>query len=275
MTTPAQPGQPHARQRATPKAAAANRAAQASASQQKAAARQAGKPKPGAGKPPKSTKRQRAARAARSTRRAHDAAWFAAGRITGRTGSQPGTSHLLAAELLAGAAIVAVRALGDYQLTDEGTQRGTLNTPGNGGYGPFTVLAGLVASFFALSFLAAGGGKRAKAATAFGALIIVVLMIKSMDEIQIVGNYITADPASRTVTAAAYSSNAAQPWGLAWQVSSGATTTLQSSSSLAAYGAPYSAAAPAAAAGGASSGATGGTSSGSTSNLHVATPPIG
>ena len=80
MTTPAQPGQPrHARQRATPKAAAANRAAQASASQQKAAARQAGKPKPGAGKPPKSAKRQRAARAARSTRRAHDAAWFAAG----------------------------------------------------------------------------------------------------------------------------------------------------------------------------------------------------
>ena len=272
MTTPAQPGQPrHARQRATPKAAAANRAAQASASQQKAAARQqAGKPKPGGGQ-----RYGRGKSAARSTRRAHDAAWFAAGRITSRSGSQPGTSHLLAAELLAGAAIVAVRALGDYQLTDEGTQRGTLNTPGNGGYGPFTVLAGLVASFFALSFLAAGGGKRAKAATAFGALIIVVLMIKSMDEIQIVGNYITADPASRTVTAAAYSSNAAQPWGLAWQVSSGATTTLQSSSSLAAYGAPYSAAAPAAGAGGASSGATGGTSSGSTSNLHVATPPIG
>lgn len=225
------PGQPrHARQRATPKAAAANRTAQASARQQ--------------AQPPAPS---RARRYRSSGRKAHSAAWFAAGRVTGRAGAQPATSHLLAAELLAGAVIVAIRALGDYQLTDEGTTRGTLNTPANGGYGPFTVLAGLVASFFALSFLAAGGGKRAKAATAFGALIIVVLMIKSMDEIEIVGDYITASPASRTVTAAAFSSTAAQSWGTAWQVSSSASTTLPASSSLAAYGAAFTAgAAPAA-----------------------------
>jgi hypothetical protein len=236
---PAKPQPRHARPRPAPPAAAASR----QAARQQRSGRSRG--------------------AARSTRRAHDAAWFAAGRITSRGGGQPGTSHLLAAELLAGAAIVAVRALGDYQLTDEGTQRGTLSTPANGGYGPFTVLAGLVASFFALSFLAAGGGKRAKTATAAGALIIVVLMIKSMDEIQVVGNYITASPASRTVTAAAYSSTASQPWGLAWQVSSGATATLQSSPSLAAYGAPYSAAAQSAATPGGSTAAAA-TSSGST-----------
>lgn len=256
MTTP-QPGQPrHARRSAAPRAAAANRAAQATASQQRAA------PKP----------RAAAAgyrRAGRSTRRAHDAAWFAAGRVTGRKGGQPGTSHLLAAELLAGAVIVAIRALGDYQLTDEGTQRGTLNTPSNGGYGPFTVLAGLIASFFALSFVAAGGGKRAKAATAFGALIILVLMIKSMDEIEIVGGYITASPATRTVTAAAFSSNASQSWGTAWQVSSGASATLQSSTSLAAYGAPFAAAAAPAATGSSSATNSAGTSSG----VQVAQPP--
>lgn len=168
--------------------------------------------------------------------------------------------RLLAAELLAGAAIVAIRALGDYQLTDEGTQRGTLNTPANGGYGPFTILAGLIGSFFALSFLAAGGGKRAKAATAAGALIIIVLMIKSMDEIEIVSGYITADPATRTVLAASYSSTATQPWGAAWQVPSGGqTATLAAftgssggSAGLASYGAPFAlSAAPAATAAGA------------------------
>jgi hypothetical protein len=217
----------HARQRAKPAAAAANR--------------QAARTAPGPRR--------------RQARRAHDAAWFAAGRVTGRSGGQPGTSHLLAAELLTGAVIVAIRALGDYQLTDSGTQRGTLNTPANGGYGPFTVLAGLVGSFFALSFLAAGGGKRAKAATAAGALIILVLMIKSMDEIQVAGSYITASPSARTVTAADYSSTAAQPWGAAWQVSSGATTAIPASDSLAAYGAPYAAAAPAATSGGGSSAA--------------------
>lgn len=154
------------------------------------------------------------------------------------TGSGP-AGGLLAAELMIGAAIVLVRALGDYQLTDEGTQRGTLNTPANGGYGPFTVLAGLIASFFGLSFLAAGGGKRAKAATAFGALIVIVLMIKSMDEIQIVGGYLAVDPATRTVQAAQYSSGATQPWGLAFGVSSGASTTLGTSAGLASFGAPF------------------------------------
>jgi hypothetical protein len=252
MTTPAPQGKHH-RARPTAKAAQANRAAASAAAQQKQANRAATAAAAAQQKQRAAQQKQRAERRQRirrAPRAAHDAAWFAAGRVTGRSGGQPGTSHLLAAELLAGAVIVAIRALGDYQLTDDGTTRGTLNTPANGGYGPFTVLAGLVASFFALSFLAAGGGKRARAATASGALIITALMIKSMDEIEIVGKFITASPADRTVSAAAFSSNAAQPWGAAWQVSSSAGATLQSSSSLAAYGAPYSASAAAPAAGG-------------------------
>ena len=183
----------------------------------------------------------------------------AASKITTAGG---GTSGLLAAELLVGFVLVMIRALGDYQLTSEGTARGTLNTPANGGYGPFTVLAGLIGSFFGLSFLAAGGGKRAKAANAFGALIIVVLLIKSMGEIEIVSKFITADPATRTVAATAYSSSAAQPWGAGWQVSSSAGATLQPSSSLAAYGAPF-----ALSASGSGSGGSGG--SGAPSNTVV------
>jgi hypothetical protein len=241
----ARDGARHARARPAPAAAAKDRAAQ------------------------RQTRASRGPRRRGRGRAAHDAAWFAAGRVTARRGAQPGTSHLLAAELLAGAVIVAIRALGDYQLTDEGTQRGTLNTPANGGYGPFTVLSGLVASFFALSFLAAGGGKRAKAATAFGALIIVVLMIKSMDEITIVGKFITASPATRTVTAADWSAGASQSWGTAWQVSSSATSSLPVSSSLAAYGAPYTAAAAVA---GGTAASNGTAPSGGTTNVPVVQP---
>jgi len=142
---------------------------------------------------------------------------------------------LLAAELITGFVIVCIRALGDYELTDSGTSRGTLNTPQNGGYGPFTVLAGLIGSFFALSFLAAGGGKRAKWATAFGALIVMVLTMKSMDEIEIVAGYITASPSTRTVLTAAHSSAATQPWGAAAQVPSGGGAALTDATLTAAY----------------------------------------
>jgi hypothetical protein len=245
----------HARKRARPAAAAANRAAIQSQGP--------GGKYPSGGQP----SRRQAARYRAPRRSSARTPMRTAAKITAAGGS---TSGLLAAELLAGAALVMIRALGDYQLTDEGTARGTLNTPSNGGYGPFTVLAGLIGSFFALSFLAAGGGKRAKAASAFGALIIVVLMIKSMDEIEIVAKYITADPASRTVAAAAFSSTAAQPWGAGWQVSSGASATLPTSSSLAAYGQPFSLSA----AGGASSSAAGAAgSSAATAPVIKSGPP--
>lgn len=191
----------HARRRAAPRAAAANRTA--------AAAARGPAPAPSAGA--RSPYRRPRGRAGAF------GAGFGVGRILPR-GNEGQTGHLLTAQLLTGAVIVAIRAVGDYQLTDSGTTRGTLNTPGNGGYGPFTILAGLIGSFFALSFLAAAGGRRAKAAVAFGFLIVTVLMIKSMDEIEIVAGFITADPASRTVTAAAFSSSATQPWGAAAQV---------------------------------------------------------
>jgi hypothetical protein len=132
---------------------------------------------------------------------------------------------MLAAELLVGGVIVGIRVLGDYQVTEEGTVKGTLNTPANGGYGPFTVLTGLIGSFFILSFLAVSGGTKAKVAVVIGALIDIVLLLKSMDEVEIVAKYITASPATKTVLAADYTLSS-QPWGAASAVSSASTVNL-------------------------------------------------
>lgn len=235
----------HARRRATPRAAAANRTAAAAARDSRR-----GNPAPG----PRAASPYRAPRG----RAGAFGAGFGVGRILPK-GTDGQTGHLLTAQLLTGAVIVAIRAVGDYQLTDSGTARGTLNAPANGGYGPFTILAGLIGSFFALSFLAAAGGRRAKAAVAFGFLIITVLMIKSMQEIEIVAGYITTDPASRTVTAATFSSSATQPWGAAAQVPdptqavdlTAAFSGASSSSSAAAFfGTPFALGSSAGAAGG-------------------------
>ncbi|HEY1673328.1 MAG TPA: hypothetical protein VGG50_11480 [Streptosporangiaceae bacterium] len=202
---------------------------------------------------------------------------FAFGRILPKGNVAGPTGHLLTAQLLTGAVIVAIRALGDYQLTDSGTARGTLNAPGNGGYGPFTVLAGLIGAFFGLSFLASAGGRKARTAVAFGFLIIVMLLIKSMNEIEIVAGFITADPASRTVTAADYSSSATQPWGAAAQVPDPtqavdltAAFSGASSSSSAFFGSPFdlSSSAGTTPAGGAASSAAG-ASSGATSSVAL------
>lgn len=250
-----QPG--HARKRAASPAAAANRAAERAARQPPAA------PGPrGAGRAPYR----------KSGRAGAFGGGVALGRILPRGQVAGPTGHLLTAQLLTGAVIVAIRALGDYQLTDSGTARGTLNAPGNGGYGPFTVLGGLIGAFFGLSFLASAGGRKAKAAVAFGFLIIVMLLIKSMNEIEIVAGFITADPASRTVTAADYSSSATQPWGAAAQVPDPtqavnltAAYSGASSSSSAFFGSPFdlsSSAGTASAAAGAASSAAGASSAG-------------
>lgn len=176
----------------------------------------------------------------RGSRQAARRSWSGALAVTSR--NKPATSHLLAAELITGAVIVGLRVLGDYQVTDEGTKRGTINEPANGGFGPFTVLAGLLGAFFILSFLAAGGGMRAKVAVGAGALIDTVLLLKSMDEIKIVSKFITADPATRTVTAADYTLSS-QPWPSAGQVTNTAApvtlTAAYGSSSASFYGGTF------------------------------------
>jgi len=88
---------------------------------------------------------------------------------------------MLTAELLAGAGIVAIRAVADYEPQADGTLKGKIGHP-SGQYGPLPILAGLIGTFFLLSFLAARGGTRAKVAVIGGGLIVLVLGMKSVDE---------------------------------------------------------------------------------------------
>jgi hypothetical protein len=94
---------------------------------------------------------------------------------------------LLTAELLAGAGLVALRAVSDYEPQADGTLKGKIGHP-TGQYGPLPILAGLIGSFFLLSFLAARGGTRGKVAVAAGALIILVLGLKSVTEVETVAD---------------------------------------------------------------------------------------
>ena len=106
--------------------------------------------------------------------------WRGASKVTNRGRYSAG--GMLTAELLAGAGIVALRMVADYEPQADGTLKGKIGHP-KGQYGPFPILAGLLGTFFLLSFLAARGGTKAKVAVIAGALIDLVLAMKSMDEV--------------------------------------------------------------------------------------------
>lgn len=101
--------------------------------------------------------------------------------VTHRSGSYS-AKGMLTAELLAGVVIVVLRAVADYEPQADGTLKGKIGHP-SGQYGPLPVLAGLIVTFFLLSFLAASGGTKAKLAVIFGGVVIASLALKSADEI--------------------------------------------------------------------------------------------
>ena len=104
---------------------------------------------------------------------------------------------MLTAELLAGVIIVVIRAVADYQPQADGTMRGKVGHPA-GQYGPLPVLAGLIVTFFLLSFLAASGGTKARLSVIFGAVVIITLAMKSADEFTTVsGTFSTFGKARR------------------------------------------------------------------------------
>jgi hypothetical protein len=96
-------------------------------------------------------------------------------------------TQLLTAELLAGAGIVALRTVGDYVPQQDGTLKGVIAHP-QGQLGPLPTLAGLIGTFFLLSFLAARGGTRAKVAVIAGGIVILVLAMHSTDEFKTVAD---------------------------------------------------------------------------------------
>ena len=126
-------------------------------------------------RPPRSPARRIATAAARTPRA-----------VTVRKGGQ----HALMAEFLLFLGIVGMRAIADYVPGDqgqptEGTAKGAV-TPRSGQLGPLPILAAGFTVFFVLSFLAARGGTWAKVAAAFGLVVDVALLMKSLPELNTV-----------------------------------------------------------------------------------------
>ena len=123
-----------------------------------------------------------------------------ADKITQRSGTYSGKG-MLTAELLACFGIVFIRIVADFTV-DESSGAVTSNVLHNSStYGPFPIAIGLIGAFFVLSFLAAGGGTKAKIAVIFGGIITLALGLKSIPEIEKIATEL-ADIGSITVPAA-------------------------------------------------------------------------
>jgi hypothetical protein len=109
---------------------------------------------------------------------------------------------MLTAELLVLFVIVAIRIVADFSTTttsetqsSSGNSTSATVTKGNvlhpsGQLGPLPILCGAVITWFVLSFVAMGGGLRAKLAVIMGAAIVITLGVKSIPEIEFAGGVI-------------------------------------------------------------------------------------
>jgi hypothetical protein len=129
---------------------------------------------------PEITGRQAAAAGGRGAQRGYQAG--RAGTRVARQGIARGGQHALMAEFILFCGIVGLRAVADYVPRNEGGDKGEIQ-PRAGQLGPLPILAAGFIVYFVLSFLAARGGTWAKAAAAFGLLIDLVLLMKSLPEL--------------------------------------------------------------------------------------------
>jgi len=107
--------------------------------------------------------------------------------VTTRSGNYSGKGTL-AALLLVGFVIVAIRLVADAEVSDDGTTVKAKVLHPSGELGPIPILAALIATFFVLSFVAIGGGLRAKLAVIMAGAIILTLGVRSLNEIKFVGS---------------------------------------------------------------------------------------
>jgi len=126
----------------------------------------------------------------------------APGKVASAVTERKGGQHALMAEFLLFAGIVALRAIADYVPAQqgqpsEGAGKGTV-TPRTGQLGPLPVLAAGFVTFFILSFLAARGGTWAKVAAAFGLVIDITLLMRSLPELGTVSQSFTVAKAQAT-----------------------------------------------------------------------------
>lgn len=104
--------------------------------------------------------------------------------VTQRSSSLYSGKGMLTAELLVGFALVAIRLVADAEVADDGTtvKANVLHPAGQ--FGPIPILAGLIGTFFLLSFVVTGGGTKAKLAVIMGGAIILTLGVRSLPEIE-------------------------------------------------------------------------------------------
>jgi protein-S-isoprenylcysteine O-methyltransferase Ste14 len=162
--------------------------------------------------------------------------------VTG--GASRGDTVSLSTALLTGFVLVMIRAVADFETSTVSTTSGdTSVTKGkvlhtSGQYGPIPIAAGLIISFFFLSLLATGGGVRAKIASLFGWLIVIVLALNSVTEIDKiagtigrVGSIAAGAPAGSESSGASSTSSAAAAAAVAAAAASGAGTSATAAAS--------------------------------------------
>lgn len=99
-----------------------------------------------------------------------------------------GYQHVLMGEMLVAFGIIGVRAIADYAPAGDSHSPG-IERPQKGA-SPITLIVATLAVYFVLAFLATRGGFAAKAAAAFGLLMIVALMINSEAELGNVATWV-------------------------------------------------------------------------------------
>jgi len=110
-------------------------------------------------------------------------------KITNRSGTYSGKG-MLTAELLVGFVIILIRIIADFTIDDTTGKLKSNVLHNSGEYGPMPIATGLIGVFFILSFLAASGGKKAKAAVVFGGVVVTALGVKSVPQIGSIATYI-------------------------------------------------------------------------------------
>lgn len=103
--------------------------------------------------------------------------------------NQPtGYQHVLMAEMLVAFGVIGIRAISDYTPASDISKPGTENP--TKGASPIVLIAATLMVYFVLAFMASRGGWAARAAAAFGALMIIGLMINSESELADVATWI-------------------------------------------------------------------------------------
>jgi hypothetical protein len=99
-----------------------------------------------------------------------------------------GYQHVLMGEMVVAFSIIGIRAIADYAPSSDEHSAGSENP--TKGASPIVLIVSTLAVYFVLSFLAVRGGWSARAASAFGLLMIVALMINSQTELQQVAKWV-------------------------------------------------------------------------------------